>query len=242
MLNRLRDKVRSLGWSDTAFFIAASLIRRASFGSARLIKYYFVAQPVPQRAREATRESAHVRMYVTSDTDAVITEAPRPLHVILDRLAQQARCVVAQRDDELAGFIWLCPGTYREDEVRCVYRWAPSEIAVWDFDVFIVPKFRMSRLFERLWAKAHTQLRSEGVAWTLSRVDAFNSGSLAAHRKLGARTLGRGWFLLAGQMQLAALSLSPFWHFSWRTDDPALISFDLSSLTVAPPETPVQVG
>lgn len=242
MLNRLKGKIRSVGWSDTAFFIVALLVQRASFGFVRLIKYYFVAQPVPQGAEVAAREGGSTQSYLSSHADAVIAQAPRPVHVIHDRFAQGARCVVAKRHDELAGFIWLCPQTYREDEVRCVYRWTPSQAAVWDFDVFIVPRFRMGRLFVRLWEKAHAQLRSDGVAWTLSRIDAFNSESLTAHSKLGAQTLGRGWFLVAGRIQLSLLSVSPYWHFSMTDDDATQVFFDLSSLAVPPPQTSVQPG
>lgn len=237
MLSRLKSKLRSLGWSDTAFFVAALIVKRASFGSARLIKYYFVAQPVLQRADSSVRGGTSMHLYVSTGADTVITQAPRPTSVFHERFAQGARCVVAQRDGELAGFIWLCPRSYREDEVRCVYKWTPSQAAMWDFDVYIAPQFRMGRLFVRLWEKAHSLIRAEGVAWTISRVDAFNAGSLAAHRKLGARTLGRGWFLIAGRMQFAILSLAPFWHFSVTGSDPARICFDLSALGEPPLQT-----
>lgn len=46
MWSRVRDKVRSLGWSDTLCFIADAGLRRISLGSVKLVKYYFVAQPV----------------------------------------------------------------------------------------------------------------------------------------------------------------------------------------------------
>lgn len=91
--------------------------------------------------------------------------------------------MVAERSGQLAGFISLCPDSYREGELRCIYRWSPAAQVLWDYDVSIAPQFRMGRLFSRLWQHAHTLLASENVRWTLSRIDAFNAGSLAAHRK-----------------------------------------------------------
>jgi hypothetical protein len=233
MLNRVRDKLRSLGWADTLWFIVDSMLRRASFGSAKLIKYYFVAQPVAPGTTSG-RGSSSMRLYVAHDCDDVIRQAPRPSRTLLSRFEQHSRCVVAERDGQLAGFVWLCPGRYREDEVRCVYRWDPAPVAVWDFDVFIAPPFRMGRLFARLWERAHQLLAAENVLWTLSRIDAFNAGSLAAHRRLGARDVARGWFLVVGRLQIMVASAAPFCHVSLRDTDAPELRFDLAKLDVRP--------
>lgn len=232
MLSRLKGKLQTLGWSDTAVFIAARAVHKVSFGCARLIKYYFVAQPVAQHAPKIVRGFGNTRMYLATATDAVIAQAPRPEQVLIDRFsAQHARCIVAHRNDELTGFLWLCPAGYREDEVRCVYRWTPDRVAMWDFDVYIAPQFRMGRLFTRMWDRAHAELRPEGIEWTLSRIDAFNSASLAAHRKLGARNLGWACFMVVGRVQLTLLSRPPFFHLSLGKAQVPVVCFDLSSLT-----------
>ena len=229
MLERLKRKIRSFGWPDTCWFVADTFLRRVSFGSARLVKYYFVAQPVAERADEHSR-SGSMQIYVTETLDDVICQAPRPVQTMQKRFDQRSRCVVAERDGVFAGFIWLCPEQYREDTVRCDYRWTPPRSAVWDFDVFVAPPFRMGRLFQRLWAHTHGLLAAENVRWTLSRIDALNPGSLAAHRKLGARDVARGWFLIAGQFQITVASAAPYLHVSLRDGDAPQICFDLSRL------------
>jgi hypothetical protein len=229
MLGRLREAVAALGWRDVLWLVAARLIERASFGSGRLIKYYFVAQPVPI-APLPVRASGSIRLYLAHRADDVLARAPRPAGVIADRFGQGACCVVAERDGEPVGFLWWCPGQYREDQVRCRYRWEPASAAVWDFDVFVVPSLRVGRLFARLWLAAHTQLRGEQVAWTLSRIDAFNAASLGAHRRLGARELGRGVFLSLGPVQLSLLSMAPFAHLSFSGRRVPELCFDLSRL------------
>ena len=233
MFQRLRSTVRSLGWSDTLTYILAVLIRRLTRQHGRLIKYYFVAQSVPTAAPAARAASGNTHFYRADAPDAVIRQVARPEPVIRERFAQGAHCMVAERAGELAGCIWLCPEQYREDEVRCLYRWAPAGWAMWDFDVYIAPRWRISRLFARLWECAHAEMRVEGVRWTLSRIDAFNVGSLAAHRKLGARTLARAWFLVLGRVQLSVLSMAPFVHLTWRRKGGPRLSFDLHRLATA---------
>ena len=230
MLNRVRDKFRTLGWADALWFILASLLRLVSFGSVRLIKYYFVAQPVSGRAAGAARPHGKTRLSVVQGVNDIIRQAPRPEATLLQRFDQRARCVLAECDGELAGFIWLCPNRYREDEVRGVYRWTPVQTAVWDFDVFVAPPFRMGRLFSQLWAYAHALLQTEGVRWTLSRIDAFNAGSRAAHRRLGAVDLARGCFLRFGRFQIALTSMAPHWHLSARDANAPQFCVDLSKL------------
>jgi hypothetical protein len=227
MLSSLRTKTRMFGIADTLWLALDKVLRRLSLGAVQLVKYYVVAQPV----RVAGIHSAsNFRMYVTESIDDIIAQAPRPQQTLLDRFAQQSRCVVAECDGQLAGFIWLCPNSYREDVLRCVYTWVPSPTAVWDYDVYIAPAFRMGRLFARLWAYAHALLAAENVGWTLSRIDAFNPGSLAAHRRLGALTLARLWFLTIGRMQVTFSTTAPLCHLSMREGRGPRPCFDLSQL------------
>jgi L-amino acid N-acyltransferase YncA len=235
MLKRIQDKVRTLGWADASWFTIDWLLRLSSFGSVRLVKYYFVAQPVAARATILARPESRTRLYVTQNINDVIRQAARPAATLQRRFEQRAHCVLAEREGRLAGFIWLCPGRYVEDSVRCVYRWTPENAAMWDFDVFVEPPLRMGRLFSQLWQCAHALLDAQGVRWTLSRIDAFNAGSLAAHRRLGAVNLARAWFVRAGRFQVALSSQAPRWHFSARDDDAPQFCFDLSQLLAAAP-------
>lgn len=214
LTERLRLVFRSHGWADGLLYALASAFRRATRGHVRLIKYYFVAQPVAAARVGSTPVAGKTRIYVGTALDDVIRQAPRPAQRLSDRFERRMWCVAADREGEFAGYIWLCPDLYEEDEVRCTYRWHPENAAMWDFDVFVAPAFRMTRVFSRLWEAAHEALRERQVAWTLSRIDAFNAGSLAAHQKLGAKSLAWGVFLGVGGWQLTLLSGSPFIHLS----------------------------
>jgi len=228
----MRHRIRSLGWFDTLWLVAHHLLRRVSCGSARLSKYYFVAQPVATGALEGSRGAA-TRLYVAGAPDDIVCQSSLTTQALERRFAQRSRCVVAERDGRLAGFLWLCPARYSEEAVRCHYRWNPVSAAEWDYDVFIAPSHRMGRLFGRLWAHAQALLAAEGVRWTLSYIDAFNPASLAAHRRLGARELARGWFLVAGRWQFTVATVAPYWHLSRRESDAPTLRFDLTRLEPA---------
>jgi len=98
--------------------------------------------------------------------------------------------------------------------VRCLYELDPAARAAWDFDVYVAPAFRATRLFGQLWEAANALLRERGHRWTFSRISGFNAASLAAHRRLGATDLGRATFLTLGPLQVSVFSISPFFHFA----------------------------
>jgi hypothetical protein len=82
-----------------------------------------------------------------------------------------------------------------------------------------MPRYRMGRLFGYLWRRAGVELASRGVTSSVSRISAFNPGSIASHQRLGARIVGNALFVCAGPLQLMHASTGPRrWHFSWRDD------------------------
>lgn len=157
---------------------------------------------------------------------------PRPERIIASRFAQGAECFVAfTGSGEVAGCIWLIPGAYDEDEVRCKFLPAPEGEAAWDFDVFVHPRYRLGRTFIYLWDTANTWMRERGIRWTASRIDGFNIESLKAHRAMGAECVGSAYFICIGNnyqktgdngWQMAFLPDFPWIHCS-RTSRPAVI-------------------
>ncbi len=171
------------------------------------------------RSRCPTRWHLHqpraprTQIYRASGTEGIVGTFPRPADVIARRFADGAACFVAERDGTLIGFIWIKLERYEEDEVRCDYLLNSAGRLAWDFDAWVAPEFRMTRAFVQLWGVANEYLRECGCRWSASRISAFNPVSLAAHRRLGARRLHTGFFLVAGSAQLALFSCRPYVHF-----------------------------
>jgi GNAT superfamily N-acetyltransferase len=217
-LRSLNAMVRRLGLSSGLLWAASRTVSIASTDRFRILRYCFVAQPVPDfpLAPENRASAIHIRRVEAGDP--LVAQFPRPSDVIADRFRMGAVCLAAETHDRFVGFLWIKESQYPEDEVRCHYVLEPSTGAVWDFDVYIDPAFRFGRTFARLWDTANTWLRERGYRWTLSRISAFNPDSLAAHRRLGIREVGAATFVRVDRIQIAFLDRAPFVHVGWRDD------------------------
>ncbi|ANQ86412.1 hypothetical protein dqs_3391 [Azoarcus olearius] len=215
MLQPLKQAVAELGYINAAFYLAGRLLQRVSAGRACIIRYQFFAQPVPEQPA-TSRPSAKSQIRRVAPDDPVVSRFPRPPAVIARRFADGATCFVAENDGRFAGFLWLARDAYEEDEVRCRYELSPPERCAWDYDVYVEPEFRIGRTFSRLWEAANIHLAARGVRWSLSRISAFNPGSLAAHRRLGIRYLSTATFIVLGPVQISVLGAAPFLHVGMK--------------------------
>ena len=211
---RAKSVVRELGWCDGGLYLVSRMLERVTQGRVRLLKYYFVAQPVRLRPSAASGERDNLVIVKVDATHPIVLRLPRPPEVIQKRFRDGAHCFVALRAEEFAGFLWLQHGRYDEDEVRCIYYPLPADRAVWDYDVYVDPGFRLTRTFMRLWDAAHGYLSGEGYRWTMSRISAFNKHSLSSHQRLGAVFLGSGLFLVIARVQVSFFTALPFVHVS----------------------------
>lgn len=224
-LSSIRETFASLGWADGSLALTARALDRASRGRCKIYKYLFVAQPVPSAPLAPPIETSKTRIYRAVPGDGIIAAFPRPPHVIARRFADGALCLVAERGQRLAGFLWIQRDRYCEDEVRCDYLLDPPALLAWDFDAWVAPEHRMSRAFAQLWDAANRYLRAEGCRFTVSRISAFNAASLAAHRRLGIVRVATGTFIVIGPFQLALFSCRPWLHIGIGEDDRPQVIF-----------------
>jgi hypothetical protein len=109
-------------------------------------------------------------------------------------------------------------GSYQEDEVRCRYVPLPVGKSAWDFDVYVEPEHRNGIAFLRLWDEANRFLAAHQIQWSLSRVSAFNSGSILSHARMGAQRIGAVTFLSMRSWQMSVSTVPPYIHFSTHAD------------------------
>lgn len=215
---KFRETAAAIGFWNALLF-AASRVSGALFGHrVRIVKYYFTVQPVVAPDPERWMRSGTFELHWADADCTTLAEADRPAAVIASRFEQGARCLVAESKGRLAGFLWFVVGPYNEDEVRVRFVPGPPGSAAWDFDVMVMPQFRMGRLFSYLWSRANAELAARGVTHTMSRISAFNAASLASHQRLGARVVGSATFVCIGRWQLMYSSQAPHWNSSWRAD------------------------
>lgn len=225
---QLRRTIAELGVLNSLLYAVAKGLSRLT-RRAYLHRYYFVAQPIASTARLGPRRGQAVQVRRLPPDDPGVHAIGRPAEVIRQRFAQGALCFGAFSEDRLIGCLWLILGPYIEDEVRCRFVPAPAGRAAWDFDVYIDPAHRLGFAFARLWDTANAFLTEQGVRWTVSRISAFNPGSLAAHRRLGARRIGSALYLGMGSWQLMLADTRPYVHVGFRPEH-------VPELTLTPPE------
>lgn len=197
-----------LGARNTAWYALARCLR--IFG-VQMYRYQFVAQPVAPGALRAV--PGKLAMRPIASLDQLPDTYPRPREVVAARFRQGGCNIAAWKGEELAGILWYQLGAYQEDEVRARYC-LPSPRSCWDYDVFIKPSMRLGTAFCRLWDEANCRLRERGIAWTCSRISAFNAGSLRAHARIGSVPMGSATFFRTGRWQLMFSSRAPYCHLS----------------------------
>jgi hypothetical protein len=214
LFQSFQELSRDLGWLNASLYAFKKLLLRGLRGRASFYKYYLVAQPVRRTPLLPAGRGRTIEVRLVDASDPVVRQFPRPGAVIRERFQQGAKCLVATKDGQFIGFLWLLFDTYIEDTVRASYSPQPSAQAVWDFDVYVEPRFRVGFAFLRLWDEANRILSDRGIEWSCSRISAFNPGSLGSHARLGNRTLGTAMFFCAGRWQLTCATVAPYIHLS----------------------------
>ena len=217
------EALRTLGAWNGMLYLLHRLLVRVSGGAMQIVRYYLVAQPVPESAAGDPPPSGTTSIVEVREGDELVQTFPRPAEVIARRFRDGAVCLAAIAGRGFAGFIWLASGHYDEDEVHCRYVLVDEARSAWDYDVFVLPEYRLSRVFMRLWEAANRRLAGRGVRWSYSRISAFNPGSIRSHRGLGARRLHSATFLCVGSLQLGFFSLAPFVHLWWPGRTPPVL-------------------
>lgn len=183
-------------------------------GFVRLYSYCLVAQPVADSRFLPPRRGQAIEVRNIGCDDPALASMPLTNNVLQARYRQDSVCLGAFKGGRLIGYLWLCIGSYIEDEVRCRFLCFPEDRASWDYDVYLLPEHRSSLAFARLWDSANEYLRTRGVAWSFSRISAYNSISLSSHRRLKATLLGKSFFLRLAAWQIMVSTLPPYVHIS----------------------------
>lgn len=215
MLDKVNSLFLQLGFFDSLLFIFARILDLLPF-SARIVKYYFFAQELSQKKFLPSTKGKKITVSEDSIDRILLCPLPRPPEVIALRYAQGAVCMAAYNEKKVfVGCLWYVKGAYEEDEVRCLYK-ITAKNALWDFDVYVDPKYRLSPVFLKLWDETSSRLFKEGYRWSISRISAFNSNSISSHSRMGAKIVGWAVYICAGSFQLTITNLLPFIHISFN--------------------------
>ncbi len=218
LIQRIHQLLLNFGWLNASIYLLGWLLDRISQNRVRIYKYYLVIQPVHKKPFLSPGRGTNIKIRLIDKEDEIIHQFPRPFKVIQDRFKNGAKCLVAFKDQQFIGFIWLTFDGYQEDEVRASFIPSPIDNTAWDFDIYIKPDFRLGMTFARLWDEANIFMLMNKRNWTYSRVSAFNTESLKSHAYLGAKSFGSALFFCTTKWQITIASVFPYFHFSLHND------------------------
>lgn len=210
LLARLASPVREFGWAAGLAYMLDRVLRRLS-PRLGVYVYEFMVQPIGgAKPLLPPNLSRNLTFHEIVEGDPAIAEMPAREDIKARRFEQGARCLGAYRKGQLMGYLWYATGRYEEDEVRCDYVLVDQAASIFDFDLYVLPQYRMGVGFLGVWHGANEVLAPQGVRYTFSRVTRFNLASRRAHSRLGWKRLGVGVFLQVWNAEFMASNLAPY--------------------------------
>ena len=213
MFSSIKNNINELGLPVTICYSIHRLLSKLSSKSGVYL-YHLYEQPFNHKNTQSVKPNSLYFCW-SEEFTAEHLLLPRPVDVLKERFNQNSKCLMVKNKEDFAGCIWFGLNNYIEDEVKCVFCFDSEQQYVWDYDVFIEPKYRMSRVFFKMWSYAESALVSQGYRATLSRISAYNIRSINSHIRLGAQDIGWACFLNIFGMQLMVSKFKPFVHLSF---------------------------
>lgn len=213
MLARLLSPFQEFGFFAGLIYAIDRILQRLS-PNLRLYFYELLAQPIPDEPLLPSSLSRALEMRQIGVGAPEIALMPARPDIKESRFKQNAICLGAFQKGRFIGHIWFCFDAYDEDEVRCTFVLPQGNQAVFDFDLFLFPEYRMGLGFVGIWNGANEFLRSRGIKCSFSRLTRFNLASRRAHMQLGARRVGRVFVLRAWQLEFMLATVPPYVHLS----------------------------
>src|SRR5271167_1004154 len=215
MLAKLMSPFREFGFFAGLLYAVDRVLQRLS-PNLRLYFYELLVQPIPEGSLLPSRLAKSLEMREIAPGDPEIARMPARPEIKESRFKQNAVCLGAFQKNQFIGHIWLCFHAYEEDEVRCTFVLPEGNQAVFDFDLYVFPEYRMGLGFAGIWNGANEFLRRRGVQVSYSRLTRFNLPSRRAHQQLGARRVGRMLVLQAWHVEFMIATVSPYVHLSFQ--------------------------
>jgi len=217
MLQKLSSPFREFGFFAGFVYAIHRLLQRIS-PSMKLMFHDWMVQPIASEQLLPARFAQRYRTREIGQEDPLIDGMPIRPEVRISRREQRAICLGTFKNEALVGYIWLSSGSYDEDEARCRYVLTPPNESIFDFDLYILPKYRASLGFAAVWNGTNEYLYRRGVRYSYSRLDHYNRASASAHDHLGWKRVGSAVILKLWQIEVMFSSLFP-WFFLTFSDE-----------------------
>src|SRR5690242_12305775 len=100
----LYKMVQQWGLLNTGLFVLNKILSIFFKENVRIYRYHFTAQPVAKDGLVPRGRGNKIEVRLIQEDDEIIKEFPRPAAAIQSRFEQGAKCLVALKEGEFAGF------------------------------------------------------------------------------------------------------------------------------------------
>lgn len=221
-LRKIMGPFREFGWIAGGVYALDRVLRAMSPG-LRLYFYEFMAQPIKTLPKLPQSLLKNLSFGEITPGCEELRHMPARPEIISSRFNQGAICLGAYYKGVLSAYIWFCFQRYAEDEAHCTYELAEPETTVFDFDLYVLPEYRMGIAFPGLWYGAGKYLEGRGIRYTCSRMTRFNLASRNAHLRMGSKRIGQAIFFQAWRVQLLLATIPPFLSLTWNPQSPRIL-------------------
>lgn len=235
---KLASPFREFGRRAGTLYLADRVLG-ALVPGVKLYAYEMMAQPITDKPLLPASFARHLSHRLLQPGDPEIAAMPARDEIKAARFADGSVCLGVYMKDKLVGYIWFSRGRHLEDEVRCTYALEPAAESVFDFDLVVLPEYRMGIGFAAVWQAANTYLRESGVRQSYSRLTRFNLASRRSHAHLGWRRVAAVAFLKIRGVELMVADMQPWIALTWGSRRSTLrLRPDVLAVNATPPPNP----
>lgn len=215
MWRKISGPFKEFGLGAGTFYVLGRILRAIS-PHLGLYVYELMVQPVTDQPLLPANLAKDLSLVEIGRDHPDIELMPAQGAIKQARFEQGAICLGVYRKSKLIGYIWFCFDTYDEDEVRCTYLLDDAKSSVFDFDLYVLPEYRMGIGFMAVWHGANAYLHGRGVKYTFSRLTRFNLASRRSHAHLGWRLVAHAIFLQAWRIEVMLAGIFPYVTTTWK--------------------------
>jgi hypothetical protein len=206
---------REFGAGAGSLYVIDRVLRRVS-PSLGLQVYEFMVQPIGTTRLLPPGLSKNLVAEEIGQGHPAVAEMPARADIKQARFEHGARCLGVYRKGQLLGYSWFTRDRYEEDEVRCTYLLEDRAASIFDFDLYVLPQYRLGIGFLGVWHMMNETLAPQGVRYTFSRLTRFNLASRRAHAHLGWKRVGSAVFVQAWRTELMLATMAPWVALTWK--------------------------
>jgi len=171
----------------SAFSLVARLCRRIPLCPVQMGRVVVLRFDAAASEQPRLRGPGSVRLATYADLDGLAACRNRP-ELFAKRFSAGDRCVVGTVGGRIVGFEWFSLRGAQAEE-RYGYAIAIPADAVYLYDAYIEPAYRLSGLWVRFKAFIASQVQGQGRRTFLTLIDHGNVPSMRTHTRFGYRPI-----------------------------------------------------